>query len=336
MWRYREVLPLLQSSKGLDLPVSLAEGWTPLVRARRLGGQLGLRRLYFKDEGQGPSASWKARGASAAVTRALHLGAQTLCLATSGRAARATAAYAARAALTLRVFVPKDEHLAATTEDASSYGATVTPFEGTLESAERHVATLARSEGWYDCSAGAEPYRLEGQKTIGYELAEQLAWEVPDWILCPAGTGTTLSGLAKAFVEMAALGWIDPVRRPHLVAVQATGCAPLVRAAGTGQERIEPWTAIGTSIPDLRVAVPSAAGLALRAIRDTAGSAIGAGDLEIEREVRTTMQIEGISAAPGAGAALHAVRVLVSEGRIKPHDTVVIVNPGSALPRLKP
>jgi len=331
MWRYREILPLLQSLKGLDPPVTLGEGWTPLLRARRLGSTLGLRRLYIKDESLNPTGSFKARGASAAVTRALHLGARSIAAASGGHAGAAVAVYGARAALSVRLFTPKDVKPAFATTGAF-HGAEVTTVDGTLADADRAAAAFASDGAAYDVSAFSEPYRIEGKKTIGYEIAEQLAWEVPDWIICPAASGTAFIGLWKAFTEMASLGWIDPVRRPHIVAVQAAGCAPIVRAVGSGSDRIDPWesASVRTLADDLRVTEPVGGPLVLRAIRESGGAATGVGDAEMMAEMKTLARLEGVSAAPGGGATVHALRVLTVEGRIKPHDTVVLVNPATA------
>jgi threonine synthase len=335
MWRYREILPLLVSSKGVDPPVSLGEGWTPLLRARRLGATLGLRRLYIKDEGQNPTGSLKARGFSAAMTRALHVGAKVVTVATAGHGAAAAGAYAAKAALSAKATVPRDGRRVFELE-AGLLRVEITRVDGQVTDAERIVAEQAAANGWYDLSAFREPYRLEGQKTIGYELAEQLGWELPDWILCPVGSGAAFSGIWKAFTEMASLGWIDPVRRPHMVAVQAAGCAPIVRAVGSGADHAEAWgaAAVRTLADDLRVPEPAGAPLTLRAIKESAGTAVGAGDTEMVAEMKALARYEGVSAAPGGGATLHALRVLAGEGRIKPHDTVVLINPGTATPFL--
>ncbi|MEO8480582.1 MAG: threonine synthase [Acidobacteriota bacterium] len=330
MWRYREILPLLQSTKGIDPPVTLGEGWTPLLRARRLGSTLALRRLYIKDESLNPARSFKARGASAAVTRALHLGARTIVAASNGHAGIAIAAYGARAALSVRVFTPGDVK-ASFTAATALHGAEVTTVDGGSVDADRAAAAFAAENGGYDLSAFSEPYRLEGTKTVGYEIAEQLGWEVPDWIICPAASGTALVGLWKAFTEMASLGWIDPVRRPHIVAVQAAGCAPIVRTVGSGSDRVDAWeSAARTTADDLRVTEPAGGALVLRAIRESSGAAIGVGDAEMLAEMKMLARLEGVSAAPGGGATVHALRVLVSESRIKPHDTVVLVNPASS------
>jgi threonine synthase len=331
MWRYREILPLLQSSKGVDPPVTVGEGWTPLLRARRLGATLGLRRLHIKDESVNPLGSFKARGASAAITRALHLGAGTIVAASSGHAGPAVAAYAARAALPVRVFIPKDVHPAFATAAAFHGAETVAIDGGDAEAGRAAAAWAAQAGSACDLTAFSEPYRVEGAKTIGYEIAEQLGWEVPDWILCPTASGTALVGLWKAFTEMASLGWIDPVRRPHIVAVQAAGAAPIVRAVGSGGERVEAWeSAARTLADDLRVTSPAGGPLVLRAIRESGGAGIGVGDAEMVAEMKSFARLEGISAAPGGGATLHALRVLTAESRIKPHDTVVLVNPAAA------
>jgi threonine synthase len=331
MWRYREILPLLVSAKGEDPPVTLGEGWTPLLRARRIGATVGLRRLYVKDEGQNPTGSWKARGFSAAITRALHVGAKTVSVATAGHGGAAAGAYAAKAALTAKVFAPTETRATLALE-SELHGVEVTGVEGGLSEAEQLAEAQSAQHGWYEMSALREPYRLEGKKTIGFELAEQLGWELPDWIICPVGSGAAFVGIWKAFTEMASLGWIDPVRRPHMVAVQAAGCAPIVRAVGATTDHADPWgaAAVRTLADDLRVPDPAGAAMTLRAIRESNGTACGVGDTEMVAEMKALARMEGISAAPGGGAALHAVRVLSGEGRIKPHDTVVIVNPATA------
>ena len=334
MWRYRELLPLLTSTRGIDGPVTLGEGWTPLVRTRRLGAALGLKRLYVKDESRNPTGSMRARGMSAAVTRALHGGARHLSVSGAGHTAAAAAAYGTRAALDTSFFPAVDARVSYR-QGAAWFGATViSTGEHSQAEAAAAAARQASSPQWLDLSAMNEPYRVEGKKTIAYELAEQLLWELPDWIVCPVGTGTAFVGIAKALVEMAALGWIDPVRRPHMVAVQAAGCAPVVRAFAAGAEVTESSTAPRTFSDDLRVAEPAGGRLVLRAIRESGGSALAIGDGEILRDMRALAQLEGVSAAPGGGAALQAVRVLAAEGRIKPHDTVVMINPGGAAPYL--
>ena len=333
MWRYREMMPLLETKIGSETrsewPVTLGEGWTPLVRVRRLAKQLGLDRLFVKDESLNPTNSFKARGLSAAVTRALHLGARTLSIPTAGNAGNALAAYAARAGLHAKVFMPRDVKTPFIRE-TELYGGEVTLVDGLITDAGRIAAERGKSQNWYDVSTLKEPYRIEGKKTMGYEIAEQLRWELPDWIIYPTGGGTGMVGMWKAFSEMSVLGWIDPVRRPHMVTVQAAGCAPIVRAFGAGAEKATPWENAQTIADGLRV--PKAIGdfLVLRAVRESQGAAVAVGDAEMVAGMRDLGRFEGINAAPEGGAALHALRVLIGEGRIKPRDTVVIFNTGGA------
>jgi len=330
MWRYREVMPLLDGPSGPEEPVSLGEGWTPLLEARRLGRSLGLTRLFIKDESLNPTNSFKARGLSAAVTRAFHLGARTLSIPTAGNAGNAMAAYASRAGLDAKVFMPRDAKTPFIRE-CELYGAEVTLVDGLITDAGKRAAELGSKLGWYDVSTLKEPYRIEGKKTMGYEVAEQLDWKLPDWILYPTGGGTGMVGMWKAFEEMSALGWIDPTRRPHMVTVQAAGCAPIVRAFHANTEKAEPWENARTIADGLRV--PRAIGdfLVLRAVRDSHGAAVAVKDEDMVAGMKDLGRFEGISAAPEGGAALHALRVLVAEGRIKPDDTVVVFNTGGAL-----
>jgi threonine synthase len=330
LWRYREILPLLESDSGLDQPVSLGEGWTPLLRARALGRAVGIERAYVKDDSRNPAASVKARGIATAATRALHLGARVLTIAATGSGGPALAAYAARAGLDARVFMPKDARRTYVKESEFA-GAAVTLTSGSLREAAAHAADRAESAGWYDMTAFREPYRVEGEKTLGYEIAEQLGWQLPDWIACPLGEGTTVVALWKAFAEMAALGWIDPVHRPHLLCIQAAGCAPLVRAFGSGAERALPWDAPQTVADDVRVPETIGDVLALRAIRESSGVAMAVGDAEMLAVLKECAQAEGLSLSPETGGVVHALRVLASEGRIKSRDTVVVLNTGTAL-----
>ena len=330
MWRYREVMPLRATASGLEEPISLGEGWTPLLHARRLGAALGLDRLFIKDESLNPTNSFKARGLSAAVTRAAHLGAKTLSIPTAGNAGNAMAAYAARAGLEARVFMPKDVKTPFVKE-CELYGAEVTLVDGLITDAGRVAAELGKPLGWYDVSTLKEPYRIEGKKTMGYELAEQLDWRLPDWIIYPTGGGTGMVGMWKAFAEMSELGWIDPGRRPRMVTVQAAGCAPIVRAFHDGTERAAAWEHAHTVADGLRV--PRAIGdfLVLRAVRESGGAAVAVTDADMVAAMREMGRLEGVSAAPEGGAALQALRVLKSAGRIEPHDTVVLFNTGGAL-----
>jgi threonine synthase len=326
MWRYREMMPLLEG----DVPVTLGEGFTPLPRAERLGRALGLEHLYIKDESLNPTNSFKARGQSAAITRAKVLGAETIALPTAGNAGNAAAAYSAAAGLACQVFMPRDAKQPFV-DECRLYGATVTLVDGLITDAGRMAAAEGQPLGWYDVSTLKEPYRVEGKKTLGYELAEQLAWRLPDWIIYPTGGGTGLVGMWKAFDELEAIGWIEPGRRPRMVSVQATGCAPIVRAFEQGTEKAAPWENGHTAADGLRV--PRAIGdfLILRAVRDSGGTALAVSDAEMIDDMLEIGRLEGISAAPEGGASLSALRKLVAEGRIAPHETIVLFNTGGAL-----
>lgn len=326
MWRYHELMPLLDN----ETPVTLGEGWTPMVPAPRLGAALGLPHLFIKDESLNPTNSFKARGLSAAVTRAHHLGATVLSIPTAGNAGNAMAAYAARAGMEARVFMPRDVKTPFIRE-CELYGAHVTLVDGLITDAGRIAAETGKPLGWYDVSTLKEPYRIEGKKTMGYEVAEQLGWTLPDWIIYPTGGGTGMVGMWKAFEEMSALGWIDPVMRPKMVTVQASGCAPIIRAFHAGAEKAAPWEDAHTVADGLRV--PRAIGdfLVLRAVRDSGGAAVAVDDADMITGMRDIGRLEGVSAAPEGGAALHALRVLIASGRVTPDETVVVFNTGGAL-----
>ena len=326
MWRYRELMPLFDGEE----PVTLGEGWTPLLHARTLGKALGLSKLYVKDESLNPTNSFKARGLSAAVTRAALLGAKTLSVPSAGNAANAMAAYAACAGLEARVFMPKDVKVPFIRE-CELYGADVTLVDGLITDAGRIAAERGKPLGWYDVSTLKEPYRIEGKKTMAYELGEQLDWNFPDWIIYPTGGGTGMVGMWKAFDEMERIGWKKPGTRPKMVSVQADDCAPIVRAFEQGAERSEMWQNARTVADGLRV--PKAVGdfLVLRAVRESGGTALAVSDADMVAGMRDLGAREGISAAPEGGAALHAVRLLVADGRIRPSDTVVVFNTGGAL-----
>jgi threonine synthase len=326
MWRYRELMPLFD---GED-PVTLGEGFTPLVHARRLGANVGLENLFVKDESLNPTNSFKARGQSAAVTRAKYLGATTLSVPSAGNAGNALAAYAACAGLHAKVFLPKDVK-SPFERECVLYGADVTLVDGLITDAGRIAAEQGALLGWYDVSTLKEPYRIEGKKTMAYELAEQLGWKWPDWIIYPTGGGTGMVGMWKAFEELEEIGWMPKVRRPRMVSVQADGCAPIVRAFQQGTERAAMWEHASTVADGLRV--PRAIGdfLILRAIRESGGTAVSVPDdsmIEAMIEIGST---EGISAAPEGGAALAALKVLIEDGTIRPHDSVVLFNTGGAL-----
>jgi threonine synthase len=326
MWRYRELMPLFDGEE----PLTLGEGWTPLVHARRLGRELGLERLYIKDESLNPTNSFKARGLSAAVTRAAYLGAGTLSVPSAGNAANAMAAYAARAGLKAQVFMPRDVKVPFIRE-CELYGATVTLVDGLITDAGRIAAESGKALGWYDVSTLKEPYRIEGKKTMAYELGEQLAWEFPDWIVYPTGGGTGMVGMWKAFDELEQIGWKRSTARPKMVSVQAQHCAPIVRAFENGAERSELWQNARTVADGLRV--PKAIGdfLVLRAVRESGGTALAVSDAEMVAAMREIGSTEGVSAAPEGGAALQAIRTLVRDGRIRRTDSVVLFNTGGAL-----
>ena len=325
MWRYREMMPLLPG----DEPVTLGEGFTPLFHAKRLGAMLGLDRLFIKDESLNPTNSFKARGQSAAITRAKALGAHTIALPTAGNAGNAAAAYSAAAGLQCQVFIPKDAKQPFV-DECRLYGAAVTLVDGLITDAGRMAAEAGKPLGWYDVSTLKEPYRVEGKKTMGYELGEQFGWTLPDWIVYPTGGGTGLVGMWKAFDELEAIGWIGS-KRPRMVSVQADGCAPIVRAFEQGADKAAPWDNAHTAADGLRV--PRAIGdfLILQAVRDSGGTALAVSDADMVRDMLAIGRYEGVSAAPEGGAALSAIRRLVADTRIRRDETVVLFNTGGAL-----
>ena len=326
LWRYRELLPIFPG----ESPVTLGEGFTPLIHASRLGAALGLSRLYVKDESLNPTNSFKARGQSTAVTRARALGARTLSVPTAGNAGCAMAAYASSAGLEAQVFMPRDVKRPFA-DECALYGATTTLVDGLITDAGRIAAEKGRPLGWYDVSTLKEPYRIEGKKTMAYELAEQLEWRWPDWIIYPTGGGTGLIGMWKAFAEIEALGWVPPQRRPRMVSVQAEGCAPIVRAFQSGSDHAERVVNAHTIADGLRV--PAAIGdfLMLRILRDSAGTAVPVTDAAMVEGMRRLGRLEGVSAAPESGAALAALDQLIAAGTIHRDDLVVLFNTGGAL-----
>src|SRR5947209_8654448 len=326
MWRYRELMPLV----GDEQPVTLGEGFEPLVHARTLGASLGLDRLYIKDESLNPTNSFKARGQSAAITRAKYLGATTVALPTAGNAGDAAAAYSAAAGLACEVFIPKDAKRPFV-DECRLYGAHVTLVDGLITDAGRIAAETGKPLGWYDVSTLKEPYRIEGKKTMAFELAEQMDWTWPDWIIYPTGGGTGMVGMWKAFDEIERIGWVRRGKRPRMVSVQASNCAPIVRAFQSNMERAEPWEGASTIADGLRV--PRAIGdfLILRAVRESGGTAVAVRDAAMVEGMLAIGRHEGISAAPEGGAALVAIQQLVANGAIGPRDSVVLFNTGGAL-----
>ena len=326
MWRYREMLPIFDG----EAPVTLGEGLTPLFHARTLGARLGLERVYVKDESLNPTNSFKARGQSTAITRARALGATTVSVPSAGNAGNAMAAYAARAGLAAQVFLPRDVK-APFVKECRLYGANVTLVDGLITDAGRVAAERGASLGWYDVSTLKEPYRIEGKKTLAYEIAEQMDWTYPDWILYPTGGGTGMVGMWKAFEELERIGWVRPQRRPRMVSVQAEGCAPIVRAFQEGADRAAPWLDASTVADGLRV--PRAIGdfLILRAVRESGGTALTVSDGSMIDGMLAIGSSEGISAAPEGGATFAALAQLVERGLVAPSDSVVLFNTGGAL-----
>jgi threonine synthase len=325
LWRYREMLPL---TDGVE-PVSLGEGGTPLLRAARFGGAVGLSQLWIKDESQNPTQSFKARGMTVAVSMAKYLGATKLAVPSAGNAGGALAAYAARAGLPAHIFMPRDTPRANIIE-CRELGAQVTLIDGLITDCGAEIAKLKRTEGWFDMSTLKEPYRVEGKKTLGYELAEQLGWELPDVILYPTGGGTGLIGMWKAFGEMEALGWIGK-KRPRMFSVQATGCAPIVRAFENADSTAAEFPEAHTCASGLRV--PKAIGdfLILKILRQSNGGAVAVGDEEMIRVTREVGSSEGLFVAPEGAACFAALKSLFSSGKIASDERVVIFNTGSGI-----
>jgi threonine synthase len=325
MWRYRELMPLLPG----DIPVTLGEGFTPLIHARRLGETLGLERLFIKDESLNPTNSFKARGQSAAVTRAKGLGARTIAISTAGNAGNAAAAYAAAAGMECQVFIPKDAKRAFV-DECHLYGAQITMVNGLITDATRIAGERVKEMGWYDVSTLREPCRLEGKKTMGYELAEQLDWTLPDCIIYPTGGGTGLIGMWKAFAELETIGWIGS-QRPRMVSVQPEGCAPIIRAFETGAAKADLWENASTVADGLRV--PRAIGdfLILSGIRESHGTAVAVSDADMIRDMLAIGALEGVSASPEGASSLSALRLMIADGRVARDETVVLFNTGGAL-----
>lgn len=329
MWRYREVLPVRRDENI----VSLGEGWTPLIKVPRLGAEVGVNDLYIKDESQNPTGSFKARGMAVAVSMAKELGATRLAVPSAGNAAGALAAYAARAGLEAFIFMPRDTPRANVVECVET-GAHVELMDGLITDCGAEVARRKEAEGWFDVSTLKEPYRVEGKKTLGYELAEQLGWTLPDIIVYPTGGGTGLIGMWKAFDEMEQLGWINS-QRPRMVSVQAAGCAPIVRAFEEGKRFADEFPDAATTASGLRV--PRAIGdfLILDAIRASGGAALAVTDEELIRAARHIGAAEGLFVAPEGAACLPALRQLLADGRVTESDRVVLFNTGAGVKYLE-
>jgi threonine synthase len=323
LWRYREFLPL-QDDANL---VSLGEGLTPLLEARTLAAELGLRRLWIKDEARNPTGSFKDRGLSLAISRAKELGVTKGAIPSAGNAGGSFAAYAARAGIEAHVFMPRDTPIANQIE-AAQYGAAVTLVDGLINDCGRIIAEKKAHEGWFDFSTLKEPYRVEGKKTMGYEIAEQLDWRLPDVIIYPTGGGTGLIGMWKAFAELEDLGWIGSTR-PRMVTVQAAGCAPIVKAFEDRRTTAEPWQDAHTIASGLRVPVAVADFLMLEAIRDSRGTALSVTDEEMLAEIPRVGKAEGLFFCPEGAACVAALRRLIAQRWINESDEVVIFNTAS-------
>lgn len=323
LWRYKEMLPVREAKYRLNL----GEGFTPLLHAERLRRELGFERLYIKDEGLNPTTSFKARGLCLAVSMAYELGVKEVSIPSAGNAAGAMSAYAALAGMKAHVYMPNDVPRPFISE-CKALGAEVTLINGLITDCGKAAAEQVAKHGHFDLSTLKEPYRIEGKKTMGYEVAEQMDWTLPDVILYPTGGGTGLVGMWKAFAEMEALGWIDS-KRPRMVTVQSDGCAPMVKAFEENREFAEPWQDAKTVADGLRV--PAAVGdfLIQRALRESNGTAVAVSDEKLMEEANRIGRLQGIFACPEGGAVLAAFNVLREKGWIKDHEKVVLFNTGS-------
>lgn len=325
LWRYAEVLPV----RDPKARIALGEGFTPIIDSPRTAARLGVRKILIKDEGQNPTGSFKARGLCLAVSRALELGAEELALPSAGNAGSAAAAYGAAAGLPVHVVLPSDTPMPIL-EEMRALGADVKLIDGLISDCGKIVKQGVEEHGWFDLSTLKEPYRVEGKKTMGYELVEQLGGRLPDAIVYPTGGGTGLIGMWKAFDEMETLGWIGS-DRPKMFTVQAAGCAPMVRAWEAGKEHAETWEGATTYASGLRV--PGAVGdfLILRALRESGGGAVAVADHVMAEWVAKLGADTGIFAAPEGGATAAAVPMLMEMGLISADDEVVLFNTGSGL-----
>ena len=329
MWRYFEVMPV----RDPEAVVSLGEGYTPILRAERLARRLGCDSVLIKDEGVNPTASFKARGLSAAVSRAGELGLTRLTMPSAGNAGGALAAYAARAGMEAHIFVPRDAPTANRVE-VEAAGAHLTLVEGTISDAGRESRELAEANDVFDVSTLQEPYRAEGKKTLGYEIAEQLGWKMPDAIVYPTGGGTGIVGIWKAIEEMEHMGWLDGAR-PKMFCVQAEGCAPLVKAFHRGSDQAEPWQDPQTQAAGLRVPSPFADYLILEALRESGGGAVAVSDDEMFHWMKAVTSLEGVFVCPEGAATAAAVPKLLAAGHLSPEDNILLLNTGSGLKYLE-
>jgi threonine synthase len=317
MWRYQAVLPEVK-------PVTLGEGWTPMLRSRRYSN------VYLKEEGANPTGSFKARGLALAVSMARQYGLHTLAVPSAGNAAGALAAYAAAAGMEAHIFMPHDVPLANYLE-ALAYGAQITLVDGLISDCARMVAELKDKNGWFDVSTLKEPFRVEGKKTMGYELVEQLGWEYPDVVFYPTGGGVGLIGMWKAFEELELLGWVAPGKRPRMVAVQAAGCSPVARAFEAGAEVSESWKNARTFASGLRVPKPYGDGIMLNILRESEGIAVTVTDEQILGSILDWARNEGVFLSPEGAASTAAYDSLLRSGFVKASERVVLFNTGAGL-----
>lgn len=326
MWRWHELLPVLMPENQ----IFLGEGDTPLLSLPRLEKELGLSNLYVKDESSNPTGSFKARGLAAAVSKAKELGVQKVIIPTAGNAGGAMAAYAARAGLKAHIFMPRDTPFA-NIEESRMAGAEVVLVDGLISDAAGMAGEKARTEGWFDVSTFKEPYRVEGKKVMGYELAEAFDWGLPDVIIYPTGGGTGLIGMWKAFDELEQLGWLENVKRPRMVSVQAEGCAPVVKAFEAKASFCDFWTNASTLASGLRVPKSFADHLILKDIYESNGTAVAVSDEAILESQKHLAKMEGIFAAPEGAATLAALKSLIQQGWVDPDERIVLFNTGSGL-----
>jgi threonine synthase len=325
MWRYLPVLPV-EDERHV---VSMGEGWTPLIRTRRLGKRIGAENLWVKDEGLNPTGSFKARGLACAISMCSQLGVKKAAIPSAGNAAGAMAAYAAAAGIEAHIFMPRDVPQANYIE-CKAAGAHVTLVEGLISDCGRIVAERKQAEGWFDISTLKEPYRIEGKKTMGYEVAEHFEWELPDAIFYPAGGGVGLIGMWKAFEEMETLGWIGSAR-PKMIAVQAEGCQPVVKAFESGEDHVEMFPNASTVAAGLRVPKPLGDCLMSRAIKDSGGCAIAISDRDMLDTGADLAADEDVFPAPEDGACVAEPRKLIESGFLKSSDRTVLYNTGSGV-----
>jgi threonine synthase len=326
MWRWSELLPV----SNPNYIISLGEGDTPLLPLNHLATELGLTNLFLKEEGLNPTGTFKARGLSSAVSKAKELGITRMVIPSAGNAGGALAAYAARAEIEALIYMPKSSPSSNVVESRIT-GATVELVDGLIDIAAKYADQKATSEGWFNMSTFREPYRVEGKKIMGYEIAESLAWKLPDVIIYPTGGGTGLVGMWKAFIELKTLGWLESATIPRMVAVQATGCAPVVEAINTGKTTCDIWKDAHTIATGLCVPKSFADQIILNNIRESNGTAVSVSDHEIIQSQHRLAHREGIFACPEGAATLAALVKLVSQGSITPDENIVLFNTGSGL-----